>query len=76
MLSFVHLLRGEFDPALVAGRKVLVGAVAIELGDWISVPRYPRCPGRWFRRSPSRPWRKGARCVPSRAGRWRSARRC
>jgi diguanylate cyclase (GGDEF)-like protein/PAS domain S-box-containing protein len=45
MLSFVQLLRGDFDPALLAGRKVLVGAVAIELGDWISVPRYRALPG-------------------------------
>jgi diguanylate cyclase (GGDEF)-like protein/PAS domain S-box-containing protein len=45
MLSFVHLLRGSFDPALLAGRKVLVGAVAIELGDWVSVPRYQALPG-------------------------------
>jgi diguanylate cyclase (GGDEF)-like protein/PAS domain S-box-containing protein len=45
MVSFVQLLRGDFDPAVVAGRKVLVGAVAIELGDWISVPRYRALPG-------------------------------
>ena len=45
MLSFVQLLRGDFDPALLAGRKVVVGAVAIELGDWISVPRYRALPG-------------------------------
>ena len=39
-LSFVDLLRGTFDRKLIAGRRILVGAGAIELGDWISVPRY------------------------------------
>jgi signal transduction histidine kinase/CHASE2 domain-containing sensor protein len=35
-LSYVDVLTGRFDPRLVAGRTVLVGANAIELGD-----RYP-----------------------------------
>ena len=39
-LSFIDLLSGRFDPALVAGKRVLVGATAIELGDWLSVPRH------------------------------------
>ena len=37
-VSFVEVLNGRFDPTLVAGRKVLIGATAIELGDWRSVP--------------------------------------
>lgn len=44
-LSFVDLLRGAFDPEFFRGRKVLVGAVATELGDWISVPRHRALPG-------------------------------
>jgi diguanylate cyclase (GGDEF)-like protein/PAS domain S-box-containing protein len=44
-LSFVDLLRGTFDRELIAGRRILVGAGAIELGDWISVPRYRALPG-------------------------------
>jgi diguanylate cyclase (GGDEF)-like protein/PAS domain S-box-containing protein len=39
-LSFIDLLSGRFDPALIAGKGVLVGATAIDLGDWLSVPRH------------------------------------
>ncbi|MGH6918226.1 MAG: EAL domain-containing protein, partial [Geminicoccaceae bacterium] len=39
-LSFIDLLSGRFDPGAIAGKRVLVGATAIELGDWISVPRH------------------------------------
>jgi diguanylate cyclase (GGDEF)-like protein/PAS domain S-box-containing protein len=39
-LSFIDLLSGRFDPSAIAGKRVLVGATAIELGDWISVPRH------------------------------------
>ena len=45
MLSFVEVLAGRFDPAIVAGKSVLIGAAAIELGDWRSVPRYRALPG-------------------------------
>ena len=44
-LSYVDVLQGRFDPAAVAGRSVLIGPVAIELGDWRSVPRYRALPG-------------------------------
>jgi diguanylate cyclase (GGDEF)-like protein/PAS domain S-box-containing protein len=44
-LSFVDVLEGQFDPALVEGKRVLIGAAAIELGDWRSVPRYRALPG-------------------------------
>jgi signal transduction histidine kinase len=37
-LSYVDVLTGNFDPGLVAGKRVLVGATAIELGDHYSVP--------------------------------------
>lgn len=37
-LSYVDVLTGNFDPKLVAGRKILVGATALELGDRFSVP--------------------------------------
>ena len=33
-------MSGRFDPAAIAGKRVLVGATAIELGDWLSVPRH------------------------------------
>ncbi len=39
-LSFVDVLNGRFDPALLAGRKVIIGATATELGDVQAVPVY------------------------------------
>ena len=44
-LSFADVLRGRFDPASVAGKQVLVGATAIELGDQLAVPRWVTMPG-------------------------------
>lgn len=44
-LSFVDVLEGAFDPTSVAGKNVLIGATAIELGDRVSVPRYQVLPG-------------------------------
>jgi diguanylate cyclase (GGDEF)-like protein/PAS domain S-box-containing protein len=39
-ISFVDVLEGAFDPSRVAGKRVLIGATAVELGDEVSVPRY------------------------------------
>lgn len=39
-VSYVDVLNGRFDARLVAGRKVLVGATAVELGDHFSTPLY------------------------------------
>jgi diguanylate cyclase (GGDEF)-like protein/PAS domain S-box-containing protein len=44
-LSFVDVLQGTFDPGIVAGRAVIVGAVANELRDHAGVPRYKVLPG-------------------------------
>ena len=44
-LSFVDVLQGSFDPGIVAGRAVIVGAVANELRDHAGVPRYAMLPG-------------------------------
>jgi diguanylate cyclase (GGDEF)-like protein/PAS domain S-box-containing protein len=44
-LSFIDVLADRFDPAMVAGKSVLIGASAIELGDWRSVPHYRALPG-------------------------------
>ncbi len=44
-LSFAQVLRGEFEPAMVSGKRVLVGASAIELGDTASVPVWSSLPG-------------------------------
>ncbi len=37
-VSFASVMRGDFDPNLVAGRHVLVGATAVELSDGFTVP--------------------------------------
>lgn len=37
-LSFAEVMAGHFDPGVVAGKAVLVGATAIELGDQLPVP--------------------------------------
>jgi diguanylate cyclase (GGDEF)-like protein/PAS domain S-box-containing protein len=39
-LSFVDLLTGNFDPAIVHGRNVMIGATAVELKDVLPVPIY------------------------------------
>jgi signal transduction histidine kinase len=37
-LSYVDVLKGKFDPGAVRGKKVVIGATAVELGDRVSVP--------------------------------------
>ena len=44
-LSYVDVLQGNFDPSLVRGRNIIVGAVALELGDRIPVPVHQVLPG-------------------------------
>jgi diguanylate cyclase (GGDEF)-like protein/PAS domain S-box-containing protein len=44
-VSFVDVLAGRYDPKMIAGKCVLIGAAAIELGDWRSVPVYRALPG-------------------------------
>jgi signal transduction histidine kinase/CHASE2 domain-containing sensor protein len=44
-LSYVDVLTGGFDPAVVAGKKVLIGATALELGDRFAVPNHGILPG-------------------------------
>jgi signal transduction histidine kinase/CHASE2 domain-containing sensor protein len=39
-LSFVDVLNGNFDPATVKGKRVIIGATAVELGDRVPVPRH------------------------------------
>ena len=43
--SFIAIERGEFDPAMLKGRDVIIGATAIELGDRYPVPRHGVIPG-------------------------------
>ncbi|MFT4936786.1 MAG: EAL domain-containing protein (putative c-di-GMP-specific phosphodiesterase class I) [Pseudoalteromonas distincta] len=44
-LSFQDVYANAFDPALVRGRIVLVGATALELGDNLAIPRHGILPG-------------------------------
>ncbi len=44
-LSFARVLHGQFDAALVAGRQVIVGATAAELGDRLATPLHRALPG-------------------------------
>ncbi|MBJ3783554.1 putative bifunctional diguanylate cyclase/phosphodiesterase [Devosia sediminis] len=43
--GFTDVLYGRVDPALLSGRQVIVGASAIELRDFFTVPRYGVVPG-------------------------------
>ncbi|MEH3047652.1 putative bifunctional diguanylate cyclase/phosphodiesterase [Sphingomonas adhaesiva] len=44
-LSFVAVERGAFDPAIVRGRNILIGATAIEMGDRYPIPLRGVLPG-------------------------------
>jgi PAS domain S-box-containing protein len=37
-LSYIDVLNGHFDRSAVAGKKIIVGATAVELGDQFAVP--------------------------------------
>jgi len=39
-ISFSNILLDHFDPTLITGKSVIIGATAVELGDHLSVPRY------------------------------------
>jgi len=44
-VSAIDLLEGRVDRSVIAGRKVLVGATAVELRDFFEVPRFGPIPG-------------------------------
>jgi PAS domain S-box-containing protein len=44
-LSYVDVLEGRLAPGALAGKDVIVGAAAIELGDILPVPVYGNLPG-------------------------------
>ena len=44
-ISIIDVLNGTFDPKLVRGKRVIVGATAIELGDYVPVPVRGVIPG-------------------------------
>ena len=39
-ISYADILAGTVDPSLIEGRRVIVGATAVELGDQFAVPVY------------------------------------
>jgi EAL domain-containing protein (putative c-di-GMP-specific phosphodiesterase class I) len=43
--SFIDIRDGRFDPAVLAGKDVLIGATAIEMGDRYAVPHHGVIPG-------------------------------
>ena len=45
VLRYLDVLSGTFDPSLVAGKTVLVGATAVELGGLVPVPVLDTAPG-------------------------------
>lgn len=44
-LSFVDVARGEVDVERLRGRRIVVGATAVELGDNLAVPNHRMLPG-------------------------------
>jgi PAS domain S-box-containing protein len=44
-VSYVDVLRGQFDPSIFAGKTVLLGATARELGDTVTTPAGGVMPG-------------------------------
>ena len=44
-LSFVDVLHGRFNPQAVAGKTIIIGAAAVELGDHVAVPIHRILPG-------------------------------
>jgi predicted signal transduction protein with EAL and GGDEF domain len=44
-LSFIDVYNNDFDAAFVRGRRILIGATAVELGDEFAVPVYRILPG-------------------------------
>ena len=44
-LSFIAVRDGRFDPHAVAGRNVVIGATAVEMGDRYATPRWGVIPG-------------------------------
>jgi len=45
VLSYVDVMQGRFDPDRIKGKKVIIGATAVELGDNYAVPLHKALPG-------------------------------
>jgi signal transduction histidine kinase/CHASE2 domain-containing sensor protein len=44
-ISFVDVMNGRFDATALAGKSVIVGGTAVELGDYYPVPMHGQLPG-------------------------------
>ncbi len=44
-LGFADVLKGNFEPTAVAGKKILIGTTSIQLGDLLPTPVYRSLPG-------------------------------
>lgn len=44
-ISYVDLIEGKVPAKVIAGKRILIGATAVELGDRYAVPRYGIVPG-------------------------------
>jgi PAS domain S-box-containing protein len=44
-ISFARVMHGDFDPQFFNGKRVIIGASAVELGDIASVPVWSALPG-------------------------------
>lgn len=44
-LSFVDVIKGRVPSAAIAGKRIVIGATAVELGDRYTVPRFGTVPG-------------------------------
>lgn len=64
-ISFIVVERGEFDPSSLAGKDVLIGATAVEMGDRYAVPGHGVLPGVMVQALASETLRRG---VPMEVG--------
>ena len=44
-LSFVDVIKGRVPSGVIAGKRIIIGATAIELGDRYTIPRFGTVPG-------------------------------
>lgn len=65
--SYADVMQGRFDPVLLKGKKIIVGATAIELRDQVAVPVYKVLPGPVVQAMAYESLRSGALVRPSAA---------
>ena len=63
-ISFIEVLRGRVSREALAGKRIIVGATAIEMGDRYTTPRLVPCRASSFRHSPRNRCLRTAPCLP------------